>query len=435
MIKRTIKFILISILTLEARVVVWKYRPKIIGVTGNAGKTGTKEAIAAVLGSDFSVWKNEKSYNSDIGIPLTILHCQNAWSNIYLWVKNILEGLILILLRHNYPEWLVLEVGADRPGDIKKFISWIRPEMVVVTRIGETPVHVENFSSRDELIKEKMELVKALRPGGYLILNADDPDVLRMKDMVLGAQVVTFGFSPKANLRASNYHIAYNEVEHVKMPCGIGFRIDYVGNVIPIRVSGIIGRHNVYSALAACAVGISLRVNFIIMAEAVAKYERPVGRLKLLEGINNSIILDDTYNSSPAAVSLALESLADIDTSGKKFIVLGDMLELGKHTMNEHLSVGKKVSQYGDVLITVGQRAKHIAQGARESGMDQKNILCFSDPYEAGLYLKEKLSPGDIVLIKGSQGMRMERVVEEILARRDQKKLLLARQDEEWLKR
>ena len=135
MLKATIKYIIISILTLEAKIVIWKYKPKIAGVTGNAGKTSTKEAVAAVLGTNFSVWKNEKSYNSDIGIPLTILHCGNAWANIYLWIKNIIEGLILIILRHNYPEWLILEVGADQRGDIKKFTSWIKPEMVVVTRI------------------------------------------------------------------------------------------------------------------------------------------------------------------------------------------------------------------------------------------------------------------------------------------------------------
>ncbi|MBI3632465.1 MAG: UDP-N-acetylmuramoyl-tripeptide--D-alanyl-D-alanine ligase [Candidatus Vogelbacteria bacterium] len=433
MIKTIVKYIVISILTLEAKIILLKYKPKIVGVTGNAGKTGTKEAVSAVLSSNFMVWKNEKSYNGDIGIPLTILHCSNAWSDIYLWLKNIVEGLMLIFLPYNYPEWLVLEIGADKPGDIKKFTSWVKPKIVIVTTIGKTPVHIENFSGKDALIKEKFELVKALRPGGYLILNADDPEVLAMKDLVLGAKVITYGFSPNANLRASNYHIIYSEHNHVKIPSGINFKIDYLGNIIPVKINSIVGRNNVYSAIAGITAGVALGLNFVSMLESIARYERPVGRLKLIEGIEDSIILDDTYNSSPAAVSLALESLTDIEVSGQKIVVLGDMLELGKHTIDANLEIGKKLPQYCDRLITVGQRAKHFAEGALDGGMDVKMITCFDESKAAGKYLRGLVKSGDLVLVKGSQGIRMERVVEQILLHSEDKNKLLVRQDPEWL--
>ncbi len=435
MFKNILRSGVIFILTLESRLVLKKYKPKVVAVTGNAGKTSSKDAIAAVLSSDFTVWKNEKSYNSDLGIPLTILNCKNAWSNPLGWFKNIMEGLMLLLLPHKYPEWLVLEVGADKPGDIGKFAAWLAPEVVVVTRIGETPVHIEFFSSRNELIAEKSKLAKALRPGGTLVLNADDPDVLAMRGLAKTARVITYGFSPEADVRASNYSVSYAESGQSLLPAGISWKIDYLGNIIPIKVPGVVGRNNVYSALSAFAVGASRNINLLTVGESIAKYERPVGRLKLIHGLKNSTILDDTYNSSPAALELAIESAHDIKSSGRRIAVLGDMLELGQHTVEAHAKIGRIIPKYFDILITVGQRTLPMAAGALEAGMKRETVVSFTDSVAAGEYLRGLLSEGDLVLVKGSQGVRMERVVERVMSEPSDKARLLPRQEREWLKK
>lgn len=424
--KRVLKNIVIFILTVEARFVLEKYKPKIIGITGNAGKTGTKDAVAAVMSADFFVWKNEKSYNSDLGIPLTILHAKNAWSNPVSWLKIIMEGLVLLLFPHKYPEWLVLEVGADKPDDIGKFTKWLHPEIVIVTRIGDTPVHVENFASRQGIIKEKAKLVGALKHGGSLILNADDPDVLAMKDIPKLARTITYGFADSAIMRASNYRV---------IDYGTAFKVDYAGNIIPVRIGGVVGRQNIYSVLAAFAVGAILNINFVSMLESVANYERPAGRLRMIAGAKGSVILDDSYNSSPAALELAIESVGDIKSLGRKIAVLGDMLELGSHTIDMHIKIGRKIPELFDMLVTVGQRAENFAEGALAAGMDRGHILIFSDSVSAGDYLNQVIKAGDLILVKGSQGVRMERVIERIMANPENKVDLLVRQDKEWLVR
>ena len=175
--KSIFKKIVVAILEWEAVLVLKKYKPMIVAVTGSVGKTSTKDAIFTVMSSHFFVRKSEKSFNSEIGVPLTILGCNNAWSNPILWVKNIIEGLMLIVLGNHYPKWLVLEVGADRPGDIERIAKWLKPDVVVMTTLPDVPVHVEYFDSPEDVIKEKEYLISALKPKGVLVLNYDDEKV------------------------------------------------------------------------------------------------------------------------------------------------------------------------------------------------------------------------------------------------------------------
>src|ERR1035437_7829614 len=175
--KNAIKKIIVLILSWQAHQVLKKYQPKIIAVTGSVGKTSTKDAIFSVLSPSRHIRKSDKSFNSEIGVPLTILGCDNGWNNPFIWFSNILHGFSLLISKHEYPDWLVLEVGADRPGDIKDLTSWLKPDITVVTRFGKTPVHVEFFENREELIREKSYLVENLNRGGAAILNYDDEDV------------------------------------------------------------------------------------------------------------------------------------------------------------------------------------------------------------------------------------------------------------------
>lgn len=422
MIKLILKKTIEVLLKWEAVLILKKYKPRIVGVTGTVGKTSTKDAIALVMSLEFKVRKNEKSYNNEIGVPLTIIGVQSASGNPFAWLGILWQGLKVIIKKVAYPEWLVLEMGVDRPGDMEKMISWIKPDVVVATMIGETPVHVEFFKTPDELLKEKMKLAKVVGEHGYIVLNGDDEDLLEYKDK-FKARVLTYGFSKENDLIASNYALTIE---------GISFKVDYKGIIVPIRLKNIFGEQNVYTALAALTVGLSQGLNFVEMAEKLQEYKAPPGRLNLLEGIKNTKILDDSYNSSPIAVLAGLEVLQMLPGK-RKIAVLGDMLELGKFTIVEHRKIGSQLRKSGvDILFAVGPRSKFIAEAARENRMSEKKIFEFSCSYEACQTLQETIKEGDLILIKGSQGMRMEKITEEIMAYPELKADLLVRQEKEW---
>ncbi|MFC1720860.1 UDP-N-acetylmuramoyl-tripeptide--D-alanyl-D-alanine ligase [Patescibacteria group bacterium] len=429
--KSFIKKIIFFILTLEARLVLRKYKPRIIAVTGNVGKTSTKDAIYSILKNTHYVRKSEKSFNSEIGVPLTILGCDSGWNNPFVWISNIFEGLALILLKNHYPKILVLEIGADRPGDIESVTRWLKPDIAVITKIGDTPVHVEYFSSASELVKEKAYLATALGSDGMLILNADDKNTLSIKQKSK-ARTMTFGLGKIGDIRASNEKIIYNKKGK---PKAINFKVNYGSNSLPVELNGTVGFHYIYSVLAAMAVGITEGVNLISAAQWIAGFSATPGRLKIIEGISDSTILDDTYNAAPAAVNAAIDALSEVKTEGRKIAVLGDMMELGKQSVEEHRKIGEKVAETCDFLVTVGTRSADIWKAANKKKMYKKDMLHFASSEEAGEKLKKILKEGDIVLVKGSQSARMERVVERIMAHPEDKQKLLVRQESEWLKR
>jgi UDP-N-acetylmuramoyl-tripeptide--D-alanyl-D-alanine ligase len=426
--KETFKKFISQILKIESKLILWKYKPKIIAITGSVGKTSTKDAVYAVFSKIAYVRKSEKSYNSEIGLPLTILGCPNGWSDPVVWLKNILKGLWLFIWPHKYPKWLVLEVGIGKPNDMHKTASWLKTDAVIITAIGETPVHIEFFDSRKHLIEEKSELIKTLKKDGILVLNADDIAVLAMKTKTKN-RIITYGFSAEADVQGSEDTILYSSTGE---PQGIIFRVDEGGKSLPVAIEGVFGRNHVYASLASLALSFGLKLNMLEAANALKNYEVPPGRMRLLAGISNSFIIDDTYNSSPFACESALKTLGGIKDKGRKVAVLGDMLELGKHTEEAHKNIGKIAKENVDILIVVGQRAKSIKIGAVEAGMKEKNILEFFNSAEAGKFLETFIKKDDLVLVKGSQGMRMEKVVEEILFDQKNRKKLLVRQDTEW---
>jgi len=431
--KSFLKKIIVKIIELEAKAVLKKYNPKIVAIIGSVGKTGTKDAVYTVLSKKFFVRKSEKSFNSDIGIPLTILGCPNGWYSISTWAKNIFEGLKLIFLTNHYPKWLVLEVGADRPGDIEKVASWVHPDVVVVTRFGDVPVHVEFFDSPEALIEEKKHLVKALKKDGLLILNYDDPRVMEMGKGI-SAKIITYGFGDGAKIQASNEKIFYKTKKGRHIPDGVSFKVNYVGSTVPVRIKGSFGKHQIYGALAGLSMGVAEDINMITVVEALGGYESPPGRLKLIEGINNSLILDDSYNSSPIALEGALEALSmiDIKEGGRKIVCLGDMLELGQFSSDEHKRLGGLVASVANELVAVGVRAKGFADGAHKNKMHKKHIHEYNDSSSASEFLKSFVAEGDLVLVKGSQSMRMEKIVEILMAEPENKGELLVRQEDVW---
>jgi len=432
--KKIFKQIIVLIITWQAKLILVRYHPKIIAITGSVGKTSTKDAIFTVLSKFKIVRKSEKSFNSEIGLPLTILGSPNGWDDPFIWFENIIHGFYLILWRQAYPEYLILEVGVGKPGDIKKnVIPWLKPDVVIVTRFPDKPVHVEFFGSVEKIIEEKSALVYALRKDGLLILNHDDEKVYALH-LKSNCRTVSFGMHEN-----STYHFVYPTYlykthNNIKVPDGINFKLEYEGNTFPVVLPNILGMHNIGQALAALACAHELGCDLLDSIKAVSEYVTPPGRLSLIEGINNSIIIDDTYNSSPVAMDSAIEVLKDIEGK-RKIAVLGDMLELGKFTGEEHHLVGEKIFGVANILIVVGPRAKFIKEGAIEKGFSQKDIYSFDSSKTTAKFLEGIIEEGDIILVKGSQGVRLERVVEAVMEHKEIKRKLLCRQDKEWQNR
>ncbi len=435
------KKIIVILLRAEARLVLRKYKPKIIAITGSVGKTSAKDAIYAVMAEGAHTRKSEKSFNSEIGLPLTILGIPNAWNNPLRWMQNLFDGLALILFSSKYPgrypEWLVLEVGADRPGDIKGLQKWLTVDVAVITRLPEVPVHVEFFSSPEEVVAEKASLIDALRPGGALILFGDEENVRNLRKHPKAQNVLTYGFTEGCDVRASEPELLRATVEKGavrEMPLGIRAMVRVDTTTIPVEVVGALGTHALLPALAGAAVGHALHKSPAAIAEGLQHYKAPPGRMHLVEGIKNTLVIDDTYNASPAACAAALDTIATLPTQGgRKIAVMGDMLELGRYSVDEHRKIGALAAKTVDVLITVGLRARDIAQGALGNGMSESLIFQYEDSKRAGLELQNMLGEGDIVLVKGSQSMRMERVVSEIMKEPERAKEELVRQDQEWI--
>ncbi|HBM46078.1 MAG: UDP-N-acetylmuramoyl-tripeptide-D-alanyl-D-alanine ligase [Parcubacteria group bacterium GW2011_GWF2_38_76] len=432
--KEFLKNIIVSIITFEAKLILRKYKPKVVAITGSVGKTSTKDAVYTIMSGFFDVRKSEKSFNSEIGLPLTILGLKNAWTNPFLWLTNIIRGISLVIFPHKYPEWLILEVGADKPGDILNVSKWLKSDVVVMTRIAEIPVHIEQFKNQKEVVREKSYLIRTLKDGGILVLNNDDPSIIKLKEKTDNRKI-TFGFENDSDLMASNYHIVYGEDEDEIMPRGIAFKIDHDGSSMPVRLNGIFGKQNVYTALAAFSVGISQGLNFVKMIDVLRDHSGPPGRFKPLHGINNTLVIDDTYNSSPVALEMALQSFLEIKSNGRKIAVLGDMLELGEHTEEAHKKIGKMIPDICSELITVGKKGKLFAEGAQMAGMNEEKIHEFEDSMVAASFVVGYLKDGDIILVKGSQGTRMERVMEAIIHEEKNDRSHLVRQDAEWERR
>lgn len=410
-----------------AVVVLARHNPRIVAITGSVGKTSTKAAVFAVLSSKFDVRENQKNYNNEIGIPLTIIGCESGGKNIFKWLWIFFKWLFVIIFP-GYPEILVLELGVDRPGDMKYFMSFVRPMVGVVTNVSLS--HIEFFKTVENIAKEKRVLVEALNADGWAILNADDESTIKMSQNT-PAQILSFGQSQEATINASN--LVYNYLENT--PEGISFKLNYAGKNIPIRLKNILAAHYVYAAMVAAAAGIIFKINLVDIAKALESFRSPLGRMNLLAGKVGSFIIDDTYNASPMSTIAALDVLSQLQ-SKRKIAVLGDMLELGNLTEKGHGEVGQKIFETKvDIFIAVGERMRHAVERLVALGYPVANILKFDDAKSAAEKLQQFIQAGDFILVKGSQGMRMEKIVEEIMENSADRKNLLCRQTAEWQKK
>lgn len=425
--KSIFKSLIVAILTIEAKLLLKRAKPTIIAVTGNVGKTSTKDAVYHAIKGKVRARKSEKSYNSEIGVPLSVLGLDNAWQNPIHWTKNILDGLFHCLFPGDYPEVLVLEMGVDRPGDMKRLASWIKPDVVVLTRLPEVPVHVEYFNSPEEVVDEKLALVEALKDNGLLVYNNDDE---KIRDVVSTVRQRSVGYSRYSE---SKFKVNGDEVIYEGgAPKGLTFNLVSAKGTAEFSLLGAVGVSHTYNFAAATAVADYFDMEPKEAARALRDFVPPPGRMRLVSGIKDTVIIDDAYNSSPTALERALSTLKEIKGFNRKIAVLGDMLELGRFSINEHTRVGAQAAECCHLLLTVGVRARSIAEGALAAGMSEKNILQYDDSKRAAGELQNLLKAGDLVLIKGSQGMRMERIVEEIMAEPEKAGEVLVRQSSTW---
>ena len=425
--KDLLKPLILKLLTWEAKLVLSQKKPFIIGVTGNLGKTSTKDAIYAVMREHVHVRRSEKSLNSEFGVPLTILGEKSGWSNPVAWLFILARGLF-VPWSASYPTHLVLEIGADRPGDIKTITSWLKPDIAVVTQFGQVPVHIEFFENREAVVLEKSYLVSALKDTGLFIYNADDHDTVHMKEKT-SARTTSVGIHEAADVKA-------NKVRMYGDPL-TGTEADIVidGTDYHLVLPEVAGKSPVYSALPALAVAKELQIPLELAVAALRESDKPKGRMRILPGMNGSVVIDDTYNASPKATEHGLKTLSEIETKGRKIAVLGDMLELGEFTRDEHYKIGEIAAKSAHKLYTVGLRARVMAEGALDGKMLDGNILQCDTSIDAGKELVQIIEPGDVNYMKGSQGVRMERAVKMILAETHDPRHYLVRQERQWQSR
>lgn len=406
--------------------VLKKYKPEIIGITGSVGKTSAKEAVFSVLSSKYNVRKNEGNYNNEIGVPLTILGKASAKKNIFGWVAIFLHGLKLICFKdENYPEILILEMAADKKGDINYLTSFIPLKIAIVTAVA--PVHTEFFGDIEGVFTEKKDILVNLKESGFAILNADDKNVKRMKEHTR-AKVIYYGFKKTADIRCSDEKLSFSKDEEENVVVSNGFKIIIDQNEIPAHLEGVVGKQSIYAALAGVSVGHIYGINLFEIVESLKKVEFAPGRMRLIPGIKHTILIDDTYNASPRSTIAAIETMKDIpiEKNNKRIVVLGDMLELGIHTEKGHQEVGKEIVLNNiDMFVAVGEKMEEAITTAMSAGMKEEQIFKFGHPEEAGKFVQEKIKKGDIALIKGSRGMHLEKIVEELMAEPEKAEKLL----------
>lgn len=351
-----------------------KFTLRVIGVTGSTGKTSTKETIYSVLGRGFKTLKSPGNYNNEIGLPLTLLELDGS------------------------QEKAILEMGMYGLGEIRTLAEISLPQVGVVTNVG--PSHLERLGSLQAIAQAKAELVEALPENGVAILNGDDPRVREMAK-VTKAEVVFYGLAEDCHFRAA-------EIESRGIE-GIRFWLHHGEESFYLKIP-LLGRHSVHTALAAVAVGV---IEGESWDHILAGLQEVSAQLRLIAypGINGATIIDDTYNAGPDSMLAALNLLADLE--GRKIAVLGDMMELGSFEVPGHQMVGRRAREVADLLITVGPRAKIMAEEA--SG--QEGVSAVETNARAVEILSKTLQAGDVVLVKGSRAMKMEEIVTQIISR------------------
>ncbi len=436
------RFFLLYIRVL-AKIELWKVKPYIVGITGSAGKTSVRNAIATVLQSKYTV-KRTGAANSETGIPLDILGLHMEDYSMRDWLRVFIKSPIRVITRRKKYEKYVVEMGIDSPRPPKNMgylLKILRPDTAVF--INALPVHSENFDSevkeripaeRTRLIvrniaNEKGRLINAVNKDGYIVINADDENVMRVSKDCRG-KIITVG-SKVAN-------VVYTDVHYDLEGFKCKFILNYKGKRdtahLNIKNQVLFDKYALNFGIA-IAVGISQGVDFHDCVAALEKYKVPPGRMSLIEGVKDSYIIDGSYNASAQTVLDALEILENLGNGRRKIAVLGDMRELGQEVQSEHEKVAKRVVQVADEIVLVGPIMKrYVYDKIRKNGFDAEKIHWFKTSYLAKDFIRDNIiTGGEVILVKGSQNtIFLERVVEELMKDKSQAGKLLCRRGKYW---
>lgn len=353
----------------------------LVAITGSNGKTSTKEMCAAILAAAGPCLKSRGNWNNQFGLPLALLE------------------------REPEHRFVVVEIGMNHRGEIAPLAAIARPSVGVITNVGTA--HIEHLGSAEAIAEEKGELVAALDADGVAVLNADDPRVRALATRTR-ARVVGFGLGRGADFRAESVRAE---------GAGYRFRLVTPDASAEVFVPGL-GEFTVSNALAAAAAARAAGVRLEHVVAGLARHRPAPGRLERVALPNGAVLIDDTYNANPQSLEAALRALAGRKGSARGLVVLGDMGELGEAAAEAHRAAGRLVAELGlDELLVLGERARDVAQGATQAGLDATRVHESRDQEEAARELRKRLRPGDWVLVKGSRAARMERVVAALRAR------------------
>lgn len=350
-----------------------RFSAPVIGITGTSGKTTTKEMLAAILSRTGPGLKSAGNFNNLIGVPLTLFGLGRE------------------------QQWAVIEMGMSARGEIARLAQIAAPQIGIITNVGAA--HLEQLGGISGVARAKGELFIHLPAGGTAIVNADDPEICQLP-LANGVRRLLFGIAPEAQVRASQVRAVDGMVN---------FLLHLPGTDVPVCLP-LPGRHNVQNALAAAAAAWTLGVAATDIAAGLAEFKPCPGRMELMELPGDLVLLEDSYNANPLSMRAALDALYDLGRPGRRIAVLGDMLELGQAARDLHHEVGALVASRADWLFTLGDLAGEIAAGAAAHGLPAERIIAASTVDELLDHLQPLLQSGDRLLIKGSRGMRMERV-------------------------
>lgn len=387
--------ILFSYLKFWATGYLKRTNPEIVAITGSVGKTSAKEAIFEVLKVKYqtNVRKSEGNLNNESGVPLAILNYKKSPNNIFSWIA-ILASVPFRSLFLKSVKILVLELAADKPGDIKYLTSFVKPKVAVLTSIG--PSHLAAYGSMEKIIEEKTDLLRALPAEGIAVLNIDDANVRKVS---YGGrwQKITYGIQNAANIQAKDIDTQINNFNSATT-----FTLKDNGQVSKISQNTFGLRTNVLASLAGAAVGKIYEIKSDEIANGLNKVLPENHRMNIFKGKNETIVIDDSYNANPLSMQAALEMLHHIKAK-RKIAVLGDMREIGSISSEAHTLIGKYAHEVADLVVAVGSEA-----------VKYKSDHHFKSKDKAAKYILNEIRSGDIILIKASRSIGLDKIAEEL---------------------
>ncbi len=400
------KYIVRYILKILAQRLLKKHNPKIVAITGSVGKTTTKDAIFHVLDNseDLKVLRNTGNFNNEFGLPLTILE-QKPGKNTIDWIVVVLKSIWKLITSKDYYDILVLEMASDGPGNIVYLCQIAQPDIAIVMNVER--VHLLNFKSLDELAHEKSTLIHMSRKDGMVIVNYDNFYTKNMIKIAGDRKVYTFGIDKEADIRAGG-------AKDTKQ--GLNFNVIYREDTTVIKMPHVIGKHNVYTILPIFPVADFFGIDMKKTSKSLQTFHLPQGRMNLVEGQNKSYIIDSTYNAEPSSMKAAIHTLKDFPEGKRRIAVVGDMLELGYLEEKSHREIGRLLMEARiDLVFFVGPKMKWAMDEMENHARDYARMLFhFKDSFVAAREIALKIKEEDIVLVKGSRGMMMERVVHRL---------------------